>query len=493
MGGGMDRPEAGTIRGVEPLLILREGLLETVARAEASGLFAPPSGDAPPVLPREAKEALWGLWERVLDTTLALDRIAAQHARWARRWGRARRGAQFVRCHAAFLAAYRGALAFIALAERDPRFDAVLNDAVPEFGLPAGTYDAYKLRFLHVARGAEFALLRAVAPALASGRDNLLWAASEEDAAALWAEGIGRGSALTARNALSVLRKEGSQAWFPVQRGASLVLSHLRLPVRRGWLIRRRQLRALLALLEPGDVLLQRREWVFTNVGLPGFWTHAALFVGTPAERGALAADPGVREWLGERRSGPRDLEAHLVVPPGAAAPSRGFAPGRVLEALAPGVVLNSLEHSAACDGLAVLRPRLPAFEKAAALVRAFHFLGRPYDFAFDYATDSALVCSEVIAKSYDAREGTRGLRLPLGEIAGHAVVPPNDIARLFDEESGRDDRQFDLVCFLDGREWEGRALPSDPEEFRKSWRRPKWHVFAQGLHGARGTPAPAN
>jgi len=479
------------IRGVEPLLILRDGLLETVARAGASELFSLPPDGAPPVLPRGTKETLWGLWQRVLDTTLALDRIAAQHAGWARRWGRSRRGAHFVRYQAAFLAAYRGALAFIALAERDPRLDPVLNDAVPEFGLPPGTYDAYKLRFLNVARGAEFTLLRAVAPALTAGGDSLLWAASEEDAAVLWEEGLGRGSALTAQNALAVLRKGGSQAWFPLQRGASLALSHLRLPVRKGWLIRRRQLRALLGLLEPGDVLLQRREWVFTNVGLPGFWTHAALFVGTPAERRTLSADPGVREWLREYRGGPCDLETHLVVPPGTAAPSRGFAPGRVLEALAPGVVLNSLEHSAACDGLVVLRPRLPAFEKAAALVRAFHFLGRPYDFAFDLATDSALVCSEVIAKSYDTREGTRGLRLPQEEIAGHRVVPPNGIARLYDEEAERDLRQFDLVCFLDGREWEGKAVPADEEAFRESWRRPKWHVFTQGAAGGSRAPSP--
>ncbi len=467
-------------RGTEPVLVLRQRLLAAVDPATTRSIFPAAGSASSPLLRRQEKERVWDLWQLVLDCTIALDRAAQLHGAWMRGWSSRPRTRDFVRHHAAFLAAYRGALDFIGAVERDPRLDPVLNDAVPELGMPAGTYDVYKLRFLNAALGAQFALLRAASFALDSDRHDSLKAAADEDSAFIWDAGLGRGSALTAKNAIAVLRKEGLKAWFPIQRRASLAVSHLRLPVRKGGLIRRRQLREILPLLAPGDVLLQRREWVFTNVGLPGFWTHAALFVGTPKEREVLASDASVLAWLSEYRGGARDLEACLGAGAATCRRAGDHFPARVIEALAPGVILSSLERSAACDGLAVLRPRLSPHEKAAALIRAFHFVGRPYDFAFNFETDSALVCSEVVVKSYEAGEGTHGLSLPMKSIAGHAVVPPNDLARVFDAEAEREDRPFNLVCFLDGREAEHRAVLASEGDFRASWRRPKWHVFMQ-------------
>ena len=55
-----------------------------------------------------------------------------------------------------------------------------------------------------------------------------------------------------------------------------------------------------------------------------------------------------------------------------------------------------------------------------------------------------------------------------------------NLIARQFDEEYGKPAQKLDFVAFLDGRERKNRAVEADVAAFRNSWRRPKWHIFAQ-------------
>ncbi len=36
--------------------------------------------------------------------------------------------------------------------------------------------------------------------------------------------------------------------------------------------------------MEPGDIIVARQNWYLSNIGLPGFWPHAELYVGTPEE-----------------------------------------------------------------------------------------------------------------------------------------------------------------------------------------------------------------
>jgi hypothetical protein len=89
-------------------------------------------------------------------------------------------------------------------------------------------------------------------------------------------------------------------------------------------------------------------------------------------------------------------------------------------------------------------------------------------------------VCSELVYKAYEPSRDLPGLKLPLVELMGRQVLPPNEIARLFDQDFGTAAQQFDLVVFLDGHEKEGVAVPADVAAFRRSWTRPKWHVFVQ-------------
>jgi len=150
----------------------------------------------------------------------------------------------------------------------------------------------------------------------------------------------------------------------------------------------------------------------------------------------------------------------------------------RIIEAMSEGVVFTTLEHSADCDSLAALRPKLSKLEKARAIKNAFHYSGRPYDFDFDFVTDDEIVCTELVYKSYESGKGFKGITFPLVDIIGHKVTPANVMVKQFDEQYGKPEQQTELIMFLDGKEREKKAVESDLKEFRKSWQRPKWHVM---------------
>ncbi len=152
--------------------------------------------------------------------------------------------------------------------------------------------------------------------------------------------------------------------------------------------------------------------------------------------------------------------------------------PYRVIEAVSEGVVFTSLEHSAHCDYLGVMRPQRTKMEKAIAILHAFDDLWKPYDFEFDFATDSSLVCSEVVHKAWDltSSEG-EGIQFDLADVYGRMTLPPNDMVQQFQEELGSELEQLSFVAFLDGDTSSNTANWATSLVFQDSWRRPKWDL----------------
>lgn len=288
----------------------------------------------------------------------------------------------------------------------------------------------------------------------------------------------------TARNGVDMLGNALFQAYFPVQQNVSEWMGDVRVLRTGNALISRPQIARLSQVLQPGDILLERREWYLSNIGLQGFWSHAALYVGSVEERIKYFDDEEVRAWLGEAGVTNGDFESLLrqrypEAYTNSLKPYHGRLP-RVLEAISDGVVFTTLEYTADADSLVVLRPRLSKPAKARAIQRAFHYSGRPYDFNFDFRTDEALVCTELIYKAYEPSGNTEGLLLPLTEVLGRPVTPANAIARQFDAEYGTAHQQYEFIMFLDGQEHLGIAKDAGIQMFRESWRRPKWHVINQ-------------
>lgn len=465
----------------------RSGLARTVAFARSHPELFPaarPAGAR--LLTAAERDAVRAAWKSMLDYTLALESIEGFHDDFALLADESVRMRSFHTANGAFLAAYRFALDFIDLAAGDPKIAVILNDPVEDLGLPAGAYDRYKFRFLNVAAATRFAAYALTGRLLEEPQDPVRARDAQEDSALILAAGRGRGEALTAANAIKVLRGLGSRAVFPVQTGISVWMGDTKVLRQARSLISPAQVESLRARMLPGDVMLQRREWYLSNVGLPGFWSHAAIYVGTPEERRAFFDVEEVRRLVVSRGEPSGDLERLLErsFPAARAAqllpPEHGQAQ-RVIEAISEGVVFTTIEHSLAADSVVVLRPRLPRSAIALALERAWGYAGRPYDFDFDFQTDSALVCTELVYKAFEPSAAAPGLRLALEEIVGRTAIPANAIARQFDAQFGTPETQFDFIAFLDGQEKTGVAVDASVEEFRKSWRRPKWHILVQG------------
>lgn len=464
-------------------LLYREGLHAVIQFMETQPeVFPAEKPKQTRLLRREEKEALWQTWQRFLEYTMALDSSERYHFNWYRLKNSAREDS-FLVSYATLLANYRAALEFIRRVEMNPELDKVLNDAVPELGLPVGTYAKLKFKYLNARIATEFAASEVILKTFTGGRQPELRAAIRADADYIWRAGRGKAELLTAKNALSVLKRGADTAWLPIQTGVSEWMGDTKVHRVGKSLVSETQIEMLKTNLLPGDVLLERREWYLSNVGLPGFWPHAALYIGTAAERRAFFADAEVQTWVKNQGEASGDLNALLQSRYPKAfeksnAPQEHDHNVRILEAMSEGVSFTTLEHSADCDTLAALRPRLSKVEKAQAILRAFHYAGRPYDFNFDFSTDAELVCTELIYKSYEPAADCKGLKLTTVEMLGRQVTPANEFVKQFDAQSATGEQQFDLVIFLDGKEGKRSTVAASLAEFRASWKRPKWHVL---------------
>jgi hypothetical protein len=110
---------------------------------------------------------------------------------------------------------------------------------------------------------------------------------------------------------------------------------------------------AIAEIIRPGDVLLSREDWRLSNLLIPGFWSHAAIYIGD-----------------------------------------------NVLEAVPPRVRTQALaEFVISVDSVAVLRPTLPIeFGDFSNL-----YMGADYDWIF--SDDGAWFCSELV-RDYLSRCG---------------------------------------------------------------------------------------
>ena len=157
----------------------------------------------------------------------------------------------------------------------------------------------------------------------------------------------------------------------------------------------------LAELLQPGDVIVTRHDDAATNLFLPGFWPHAALYIGTETQREELGLV----------------LNSDQVV--------RSKAPISVLEAKKDGVLFRELSETLSVDACTVIRPKLSPEAVREALVRAISHEGKEYDFEFDFRRSDKLVCTEVIYRGF---HNCNQIQFELSERAGRVCLSAEDL-----------------------------------------------------------------
>ena len=422
----------------------------------------------------EARRELRAFFSAFLDHAVSLDGIRGFYDGRAS-LSKAEEAEAFLLAYTADLALYVNTAELLRETAGRRTYETVLDEPAPEQGVPAGAWKRLKTAFnlqpwkrpLVLAQVRHKRLERTNEEGGVTARHPWLARYVDDNWRRMTELGAQESPEVVVREWGDLVGEGFARVWFPAQKEVAEWMGDTR--VRRGHasLVQQAQIPALQDKLRFGDVLVERRNWYLSNVGLPGFWPHAALYLGTPEEAragiGAAAVDmlqarfpEAYAAWEA------KDPDGH---------------PHRVIEAVSEGVVFTSLEHSAGADYVAAMRPRLDAEARASAMGRAFSYHGRPYDFDFDFLTDAALVCTELVYKAYEPAEGRPGLKLALVEVLGRPTLPANEVVRLYDAQADGPGRQLDFVAFLDGREKERTALEADEAAFRASWRRPKWDL----------------
>lgn len=180
--------------------------------------------------------------------------------------------------------------------------------------------------------------------------------------------------------------------------------------------------------LQAGDILLEKTPFRLTDKLIPGYWGHAAVWIGTEAELRELGIwdNPLVSRYHQQIREG-----------------------RSVVEALRSGVEMNPLEQFMNIDSVGILRKQVFSKEaRVKVILQALRQVGKPYDFNFDVESKGKVYCSKLVYLTYS------GIEWPTKKSLGRTTFTPDDVA--VKALSG----DFRLVLFYhDGKPVENRPL----------------------------------
>lgn len=253
--------------------------------------------------------------------------------------------------------------------------------------------------------------------------------------------------------------------WYYIRYRLSLLLSwiskyggrmmmHIRLTRRTHGLITWATMSEFQKMLFPGDILVTRGNWSATNLNIPGFWKHMAMYIGT----GKYIKDHFTLKTGLELKD-----DIHYIIE-------------------AVWVWVQIIPIATLCghnDYIGALRTRFSSGKIERAIQKTLLLYGKSYDYSFNYYSDVNYVCSTLVTKAY-LKENTEDewINITLTRIATGITYPPNDIVKKYKQEFWKPNQELDFVAFIDSIEKTGDNFLAREEDFRASGERPKLSFF---------------
>jgi hypothetical protein len=445
------------------------------------------------ILNPDEEKTLRGIWIAMYDYAFAMDHIRRFYEDWYRfdpsRVQCSYHHRSFLLTFAAELSLYEKSTRFVKFVTQYPNVVKFLNTPCADGSLKTNSFRDFRQSLNGARDNARVIAGKQFLVWMKNGLNGQkvikdlgcqwLWDKVELELALINKFDLIERAALTVGSDFDIIKEKAGDIWFAGQKKVATMMGDTRVRRRIGeYLITLVQQEEMDKSLEPGDIMISRKNWHLSNAGLPGFWPHAILYIGAPEKFNTYFDTDAVRGWLNEITGADVTLGEYLEK----TYPDKwvqynlgkGDAPCRVIESVSPGVVLHTLSEAFG-DHIAAIRPRLSNLAKAQAIVTAFSHIGKPYDYKFDFATDHALVCTELVWRSYRPANGKKGLDIPLLEVAGIKTLPANEFAKHFATHRGTDQCQFDFVYFIDATESDCKTFVSTEEAFVDSCKRVKW------------------
>lgn len=220
------------------------------------------------------------------------------------------------------------------------------------------------------------------------------------------------------------------QGVLPVQKNVSMFASKTK--VREGRkAMSKADVSKVLEVIQPGDIVLTRQASYLTGFLIPGYWTHASMYMGNKNE---------LKEFFGKDYA-----EIVDVI-------DLQFEDRVLLESIGKGVSDSRAEDALLADSIIVLRPKIGVYEKLRAIKFVLGNLNKEYNFTFDFSDEDSFICSELVYKAYsDMETGKQNLNFKVKNVFGNWTFTPQDI---FNSFVGGNEKLEMVISFLHNKKF---------------------------------------
>lgn len=233
-----------------------------------------------------------------------------------------------------------------------------------------------------------------------------------------------------------------------------IFLSKIRFKVSKKWSINSKCIEEFFHTANPGDILLSRKLFVATNLTIPGFWKHMAMYLWTGKD---------IKDISKSKKYAHLDDSSHYII-----------------ESTAKWVCIEKFENYIYdIDYLWVFRPIFSEKKVKNAIKEALMQENSKYDYLFNYYSQKSFVCSELITKAYLKKDPLdEWLTIELKKVFSGLAYPPNEFVKKVDQEYHTSQKEVEPILFIDTLKMKRNSFISSKGKLLQSHNRSRFSLL---------------